>query len=157
MINYTLKCANDHRFDSWFQSAAAFDKLKAAGMVACAVCGDTNVEKAMMAPRVRPARSAAAKPQETTPAPAPGAANAPGPLSQPASPAEQALKELRDHVEANSDYVGKDFASEARAMHVGDAPERPIYGEAKVEEAKALIEDGVPVAPLPFYIGRKTN
>ncbi|WP_412554175.1 DUF1178 family protein [Shimia sp. MIT1388] len=157
MINYTLKCANDHRFDSWFQSAAAFDKLKAAGMVACAVCGDTNVEKAMMAPRVRPARSAAAKPQETTPAPTPEAASAPGPLSQPASPAEQALKELRDHVEANSDYVGKDFASEARAMHDGDAPERPIYGEAKVEEAKALIEDGVPVAPLPFNIGRKTN
>ncbi|MBO6898569.1 MAG: DUF1178 family protein [Shimia sp.] len=157
MINYTLKCANDHRFDSWFQSAAAFDKLKAAGMVACAVCGDTNVEKAMMAPRVRPARSAAAKPQEPTPAPAPEAASAPGPLSQPASPAEQALKELRDHVEANSDYVGKDFASEARAMHDGDAPERPIYGEAKVEEAKALIEDGVPVAPLPFNIGRKTN
>ncbi len=157
MINYTLKCANDHRFDSWFQSAAAFDKLKAAGMVACAVCGDTNVEKAMMAPRVRPARSAAAKPQETTPAPDPEAASTPGPLSQPASPAEQALKELRDHVEANSDYVGKDFASEARAMHDGDSPERPIYGEAKIEEAKALIEDGVPVAPLPFNIGRKTN
>jgi len=157
MINYTLKCANDHRFDSWFQSAAAFDKLKAAGMVACAVCGDTNVEKAMMAPRVRPARSAAAKPQETTPAPAPEAVSTPGLLSQPVSPAEQALKELRDHVEANSDYVGKDFASEARAMHDGDAPERPIYGEAKVEEAKALIEDGVPVAPLPFNIGRKTN
>lgn len=157
MIKYTLKCTNDHRFDSWFQSAAAFDKLKAAGMVACAVCGDTNVEKAMMAPRVRPARSAAAKPQETTPDPAPEAVSTPGLLSQPASPAEQALKELRDHVEANSDYVGKDFASEARAMHDGDAPERPIYGEAKVEEAKALIEDGVPVAPLPFNIGRKTN
>ncbi len=157
MINYTLKCANDHRFDSWFQSAAAFDKLKAAGMVACAVCGDTHVEKAMMAPRVRPARSAAAKPQDPTPTPAPEASGAPGPLSQPASPAEQALKELRAHVEANSDYVGKDFASEARAMHEGDAPERPIYGEAKVEEAKALIEDGVPVAPLPFNIGRKTN
>ncbi len=157
MINYTLKCANDHRFDSWFQSAAAFDKLKAAGMVACAVCGDTHVEKAMMAPRVRPARSAAAKPQAPTSAPAPQPASAPGPLSQPASAAEQALKELRAHVEANSDYVGKDFASEARAMHEGDAPERPIYGEAKVEEAKALIEDGVPVAPLPFNIGRKTN
>ncbi len=157
MINYTLKCANDHRFDSWFQSAAAFDKLKAAGVVACAVCGDTHVEKAMMAPRVRPARSAAAKPQAPTSAPAPQPASVPGPLSQPASAAEQALKELRDHVEANSDYVGKDFASEARAMHEGDAPERPIYGEAKVEEAKALIEDGVPVAPLPFNIGRKTN
>ena len=160
MINYTLKCANDHRFDSWFQSAEAFDKLKSAGMVSCAVCGDTSVDKAMMAPRVRPARSAAAQPQETSPPAAETAAPptpAPGPLSAPASPAEQALKELRDHVQANSDYVGKDFASEARAMHDGDAPERAIYGEAKPEEAKALIEDGVPFAPLPFNIGRKTN
>jgi hypothetical protein len=161
MINYTLKCANDHRFDSWFQAADAFDKLKAAGMVSCAICGDTSVEKAMMAPRVRPARSAAAQPPETSPPPAAETAAiptpAPGPLSAPASPAEQALKELRTHVEANSDYVGKDFASEARAIHDGEAPERPIYGEAKVEEAKALIEDGVPVTPLPFNIGRKTN
>ncbi len=115
----------------------------------------------MMAPRVRPARSAAAKPQEA-PAPQPAESTpkpalTPGPLGAPASAAEQALKELRTQVEANSDYVGKDFASEARAMHDGEAPERAIYGEAKVEEAKALIEDGVPVTPLPFSIGRKTN
>ncbi len=161
MINYTLKCAKDHRFDSWFQSAEAFDKLKASGMVACAVCGDTKVEKAMMAPRVRPARKAASAPPPSepaasseAPAPTPSAAGA---LSTPASPAEQALRDLRKHIEANSDYVGKDFASQARAMHEGSAPERAIYGEAKPEEAKALIEDGVPVAPLPFAIGRKTN
>ncbi|MBO9477405.1 DUF1178 family protein [Shimia sp. R11_0] len=162
MINYTLKCSNDHRFDSWFQSAAAFDKLKAAGMVACAICGDTDVQKAMMAPRVRPARSAAVKPstppqdvsaakEDTT------AAESGGPLSTATSPQEQALKDLRAHVEANSDYVGKDFASEARAMHEGTAPERAIYGEAKLEDAKALLDEGVPVAPLPFNIGRKTN
>ncbi|MBO9402148.1 DUF1178 family protein [Shimia sp. R9_3] len=156
MINYTLKCANDHRFDSWFQSAEAFDKLQASGMVACALCGNTDVTKAMMAPRVRPARKAAAAPapqEQPAEAPKPN----PGALSAPASPAEQALRELRQHVEANSDYVGKDFASEARAMHEGSAPERAIYGEAKPEEAKALIEEGVPVAPLPFSIGRKTN
>lgn len=153
MINYTLKCANDHRFDSWFQSAEAFDKLKAAGMVTCAVCGDTNVEKAMMAPRVRPARSKAAaptaQPEPTAPTPAP--------LTEPANEAEAALAKLRKQVEENSDYVGKDFATQARAMHDGTAPERAIYGEAKLEDAKALIEDGVPVAPLPFNIGRKTN
>ncbi|MBO9473520.1 DUF1178 family protein [Shimia sp. R10_1] len=156
MINYTLKCAEGHRFDSWFQSAEAFDKLKASGMVACAVCGDTQVEKAMMAPRVRPARKAASKAPEQE-APRAEAKPAPGALSAPASPAEQALRDLRKHVEANSDYVGKDFASEARAMHEGSTPERAIYGEAKPEEAKALIEEGVPVAPLPFSIGRKTN
>ncbi len=157
MINYTLKCSNDHRFDSWFQSAEAFDKLKAGGMVTCAICGDTHIEKAMMAPRVRPARSAAAKPtvpatQPSVPTPA-----TPAPLTEPANEAEAALAKLRKQVEDNSDYVGKDFVSEARAMHEGAAPERAIYGEAKLEEAKALIEEGVPVAPLPFNIGRKTN
>ena len=80
-----------------------------------------------------------------------------GPLTTPASPAEQALAKLKAHVEANSDYVGMEFASEARAIHEGDAPERSIYGEAKPDEARKLIEDGVPVAPLPFRPGRKSN
>ena len=84
MINYALKCANGHRFDSWFQSTEAYDKLTSAGMVACAVCGDTQVDKAVMAPRVRPARSAAPVPD----APAP---DAPAPLSAPASPARSRL------------------------------------------------------------------
>ncbi|WP_270728365.1 DUF1178 family protein [Shimia sp. Alg240-R146] len=154
MINYTLKCANDHRFDSWFQSADAFDKLKAAGMVTCAICGDSHVEKAMMSPRVRPARTAATAKSSQEPAPAEPAAAS---LSQPATEAEVALKKLRKQVEDNSDYVGKDFAAEARAMHEGTTPGRAIYGEAKLEDAKALVEDGVPVAPLPFNIGRKTN
>ena len=153
MINYTLKCANDHRFDCWFQSAAAFDKLKAAGMVSCAICGDSAVEKAMMAPRVRPAR-AASETKDTDVAPT---SHPDRPLSAPASPAEQALSELKRHIEKNSDYVGDKFAAEARAMHEGSAPERAIYGEARPEEAKALIEEGVPVAPLPFNITRKTN
>jgi hypothetical protein len=152
MIQYTLKCSKDHKFDSWFQSAEAFDKLKAAGMVACAVCGDTQVEKAIMAPRVRPARKAAAKPAQEARQEA-----APAPLSGPKTEMETALAEFRKQVEANSDYVGGNFAEEARAMHLGDAPERAIYGEAKPDEAKALIEDGIPVAPLPFRPGRKSN
>ncbi|TDK49624.1 DUF1178 family protein [Antarcticimicrobium luteum] len=147
MIQYALKCADGHDFDSWFQSAAAFDKLAAAGMVQCAVCGSGKVEKAMMTPRVRPGRNAAA-PGETLPE---------RPLSQPASAAELALARLRRKVEESSDYVGMNFAAEARAIHQGDAPERSIYGEARPEEARALIEEGVPVAPLPFTPNRKTN
>lgn len=148
MIQYTLKCADGHTFDSWFQSGAAYDKLAAAGMVACAICGSSKVSKSIMAPRVRAARDAA--PEPTQPAPS-------GPLSASASPAEQALAELRRKVEQNSDYVGLNFATEARAMHDGDAPERAIYGEANLEEARGLIEDGIPVMPLPFRPGRKNN
>lgn len=151
MITYTLKCAEGHQFDSWFQSAEAFDKLKTAGMVVCAVCGSDQVEKALMAPRVRPAYKASGH-LPAAPEQAPNR-----PLSAPANPAEQALAALKKKIEANSDYVGLNFASEARAIHDGTAPERAIYGEARADEAKKLIEDGIPVAPLPFLPGRKSN
>ena len=149
MIRYSLKCEKDHAFDSWFQSAEAFEKLLNAGMVTCSVCGALGVEKAIMAPQVRPARKAVDK---TAPA-APKA----GPLSAPASPAEQALAEMRKKVEDNSENVGKDFAAEARAIHEGEAPARSIYGEAKLQDAKDLIEEGIPVAPLPWGNKGKAN
>lgn len=142
MIRYSLKCAQAHEFESWFQSAQAYESLLAAGHVTCAVCGSADVEKLLMAPAVRPARKTA---------------SAPPVLSQPQSEKEQALAALRAQVEANSDYVGMNFAAEARAMHDGTTPERAIYGEAKPEEARKLIEDGVPVAPLPFLPRRKAN
>lgn len=145
MIRYTLKCAQDHDFDSWFASAEAFAALQAQGRIGCPVCGSDQVEKALMAPAVRPARKGA---------PAP---DAKGALSRPASDVEAALAQMRREVEENSEYVGVNFVTEARAMHDGDAPERPIYGEAKVDEARALIEDGVPIAPLPFMPPRKVN
>lgn len=166
MIQYTLKCAEGHVFESWFQSAAAFDKLAAAGMVTCAVCGGQKVEKAIMAPRVRTGRKAVSKLGEAEPpkaevvepAPASPPAAQPAPESLPSrAEVEAALQKMRSEVEANSDYVGDKFADEARAMHLGEAPERAIYGEAKLDEAKELIEDGVPVMPLPFVPGRKTN
>jgi hypothetical protein len=158
MIQFTLKCDNDHRFDSWFQSGEAFDKLNAAGMVTCSVCGSSKVEKAIMAPRVRPARSAASPVENPSDLPAePAQAPSAPALSTPQNPAEEALSELRRKVEENSEYVGDKFTQEARAMHEGDSPERAIYGEAKAEDAKQLIEDGIPVLPLPFLPGRKTN
>ncbi|SHF00550.1 hypothetical protein SAMN05444273_103410 [Litoreibacter ascidiaceicola] len=137
MIRYALTCAKDHCFDSWFQSADAFDKLLSSGMITCAICGTDEVKKSIMAPRVRTSEDK--------------------PLSAPASPAEQALKGLRAKVEANSEHVGSNFAKEARAMHNGTAPERSIYGEAKLKDAKALIDDGIPVVPLPFGPNRKSN
>ncbi len=151
MIQYALKCREGHTFESWFQSAEAYDKLAAAGLVTCAVCGSARVEKAIMTPRVRPARSAAKQPE--APAPAQNDVS----VATPAPDVQKVLAELRRKVEENSDYVGKDFASEARKIHLGEAPDRAIYGEAKPDEAKALIEDGVPVAPLPFVPSRKTN
>lgn len=141
MIRYDLTCPKGHDFDSWFQSAEAYDALRAAGHVTCAVCGSTEVDKRIMAPAVRPARKAGEKPK----------------LKEPQNDLEAAMAELRRQVEANSDYVGMNFAAEARRMHEGEIEERAIYGEAKAEEARALLEDGIPVAPLPFVPKRQSN
>jgi len=139
MIQYALKCDEDHSFDSWFHSAAAFEKLHNSGMLECVVCGSINVSKAIMAPRVNAGSVSR------------------GQLSTPASPAEQALAKLRKKIEDNADYVGTKFAAEARAIHDGTAPDRPIYGEARLVDARKLVDDGVPVAPLPFTPNRKAN
>lgn len=143
MIRYALQCSNDHPFESWFQSASAYDALLTAGHIACPSCGDSAITKALMAPNVRPARSAGA----------PAKPN----LTEPSNEVEAALAEMRRQVEANSEYVGMNFAAEARRMHEGSIDERAIYGEAKIEEARALLEDGIPVAPLPFMPPRKAN
>jgi hypothetical protein len=146
MIRYALKCSDAHSFESWFKSSEAFDSLRAAGLVACPICDATDVQKAIMAPPVRASRKAAVKP------------DAPDhPVLTPTTDAERAVAELRRKVQENSDYVGPGFAAEARKMHVGDIPHRSIYGEANLGEAKQLIEDGIPVAPLPFIPQRKTN
>ncbi len=145
MIRYALTCKAGHRFESWFKSTEDFEKLHAGGMVSCAVCGSANVEKGLMAPQVNGMRDEADH----------GAPERP--LSAPASPAEQALAELKKKIEANSDYVGRNFVHEARRIHSGDAPERAIHGEASMQDARRLVQDGVPVMPLPFTTGRKTN
>lgn len=154
MIRYDLKCAEGHMFDSWFQSSSAYDKLAAAGMVSCVICGGTKVEKAIMAPRVSTSDKASVAPKVE---PAPEPAEAPAPKLTENSDAEKMLSEMRKHIEKNATYVGGNFAAEARAQHLGDAPERAIYGEAKPEDVKKLIEDDVPVAPLPFTPTRKTS
>ncbi|BAF90296.1 protein of unknown function [Azorhizobium caulinodans ORS 571] len=146
MIRYTLRCASDHTFDSWFPSSDSFDAQKARGLVSCPTCGATTVEKAVMAPAV----------SRTDREKAPQAAR---PEGEPTTPVtvmgeqEQAfralLRELKDHVTRNADYVGDEFATLARQMHEGEVEHRSIYGEATADEIKALREDEVEVFPLP--------
>lgn len=137
MIRYALRCDQGHDFDGWFRSSQGFETMRAAGQVTCTICGSAAVEKALMAPAV---------PAERQPK-----------LSEPASEAEAAVEKLRRHVEENSDYVGPKFADQARAMHDGSIPNCAIHGEARPEEARKLLEDGVPVMPLPFIPRQKAN
>lgn len=158
MIRFALKCSQGHGFESWFASGAAYETLRAGGHLACPVCGDTGIEKALMTPALQPERAAPeVAPADPPSAPTPAIPEAGTLMSTGDRALEEKLAALRRHVEENAEYVGKDFADEARQMHLGDAPERPIYGEARIEEARALVEEGVPVAPLPFLPARKAN
>lgn len=143
MIRYALKCDRDHAFDGWFRNSAAFDDQVEAGHVACAICGSAAVEKAVMAPAV-PARGERV---------APPSLNQPS-LSQPSDRREAALRALRQRIETTSDYVGREFAAEARRMHDGESDKRAVWGEASLEEARKLHEDGIPAMPIPWMSRR---
>jgi hypothetical protein len=146
MIRYNLRCEGGHAFESWFQSSSAYDSQVRRKLVTCPTCGTANVEKAIMAPQIASRKGR----ESTAPATAQPAAGEPAPLMMARERELRAkLKELRDHIIKNADNVGDRFPNEARKMHYGDIEHRPIYGEASPDEARALIEEGVEVSPLP--------
>jgi hypothetical protein len=171
MIRYALRCERGHAFESWFQESSSFDKQAKRGLVSCPMCDSVKVEKSIMAPQIpRKGRSAeqrageekvqravARKKKEAAAAPATPAATPAVPAPSSPEPLVMAqdnefrakLKELRDHIKANADNVGDQFPEQARKMHYGEIEHRPIYGDASPNEAKALIEEGVDVLPLP--------
>jgi hypothetical protein len=162
MIRYALVCAKGHAFESWFPSSAAYDKQAKRGLVTCPTCGVSKVEKAIMAPKLAGTRkrggapAVAAAPEAPAPeASAPVANDTPVAMMSPQmiSPQEQELrqklKELREHLTKNSDYVGKKFPEEARKMHYGEIDHRSIYGEASLKDAKELHDEGIEFHPLP--------
>jgi hypothetical protein len=158
MIRYALACAKGHSFESWFQNSAAYDKQAKRGLVECPVCGDSKIEKALMAPKLAGTKKRARSvPPPPMPAPATEAPSAAGEEAKAPvammSPQEhefrQKLKELREHLTKNADNVGQKFPEEARKIHYGEIEHRSIYGEASLQDAKALHEEGIEVHPLP--------
>ncbi len=133
MIRYALACEHEHDFEGWFGSSSDYDDQLAKGQLECPVCGSGAVRKQIMAPAVAGTkkRGEAAAGQPTR------------------AMMMEAMGRVRAHVEENFDYMGDKFADEARAIHEGRSEERGIYGEATPKEVRALVEDGVPVAPLP--------
>jgi hypothetical protein len=145
VIVFDLACEAGHVFEAWFGSSGDYDDQRARGLVACPICGAENVAKAVMAPNV------GAKGNSSSSAPAVAMrGGAPAPAEMKAMLAMLAKAQAK--VLEGSEHVGKRFAREARAIHDGDAAERPIHGQATAEEARGLIEDGVQVAPLPLPI-----
>jgi hypothetical protein len=155
MIRYALRCEQGHAFESWFQSSSAFDSQLKRKLVACPVCDSIKVEKAIMAPRIVSKKGRESAAPIAAPAPTPEAVSGtqpPGPQALMMAQERELrakLKELRDHIVKNADNVGERFPNEARKMHYGEIEHRPIYGEASPDEARALIDEGVEVSPLP--------
>ena len=154
MIRYALHCEHGHAFESWFQSSAAYDKQAKRALVTCPTCGSAKVEKAIMAPRLARAEGADPPPPAILPTP-PLPSLVPGKtpvaiLSPPERELRKKLKELRDHLTKNADYVGPRFPEQARKIHYGEIEHRSIYGEASPEEAKEMHEEGIEFHPLPI-------
>ena len=165
MIRYALACDNGHTFESWFQSSAAYDKQVKRGLVTCPACGSAKVEKAMMAPRL-----SGTKKRGDAPSAAPAhdvrprrrrsrrrRARGPAPVAM-MSPQEREfrkkLKELREHLTKNADYVGQKFPEEARKMHYGEIEHRSIYGEASPAGRQGAARGGHRVSSAAGAAGR---
>jgi hypothetical protein len=141
MIHYQLRCDAAHEFDGWFKDSAGFERQAERGLIACPICADTTVTRALMAPGIarkgRVALAPPAPPQPATGGVMPDAVRA-------------ALTKLRQEVETHCDYVGNEFAEEARRIHHGEAAPRGIYGESTADEAEALADEGIDIARIPW-------
>ena len=140
MIKYKLQCENLHKFESWFSSSNAYEKLNNEKLLSCEICGSNSISKSLMSPSVNSKEKGIKKDV----------------LISKSNKEQKLINRLKQEIEKNCDYVGEDFEKEARAIHFGDSPERSIYGKTTLKEAKSLYEDGIPVTPLP-WIDRKTN
>jgi len=131
MILFTLRCPQGHEFEGWFRDSSGFEAQQNAAEIACPHCGDTSVEKAVMAPRLRRSRQT-------------------GPPAVALAETRKALTELRRQIETNCDYVGGRFAEEARRIHYGETDPHGIYGEASNEESRALADEGISFGKIPW-------
>ncbi|MEJ5080066.1 MULTISPECIES: DUF1178 family protein [unclassified Ochrobactrum] len=136
MIRFSLHCDHGHEFEGWFRDNADFDRQSERKLVSCPVCNSPEIQKSLMAPAVSTSRS---KEQVAIA------------MDQAQKQVLEQMRELSRKVRENADYVGDQFAEEARKIHFGETEARGIYGEASKEDVHSLIEDGVEVMPLPVF------
>jgi len=141
MIRYALACGIGHEFEGWFSASGDFDDQAERGLLTCPTCDTREVRKQIMAPALAGTTRR-------------GGGDAPAATR---AMMMEAMSRVRAHVETHFDYVGDSFAREARAIHDGESEQRGIYGEASPTEVKALVADGIPVAPLPPEPPKKTE
>lgn len=138
MIVYKLKCSDGHEFETWFSSSAAYEHQAAEGQIVCPVCGRSQIEKAVMAPAISGTKNRTLS-------------------NEDAQKLRKFMAGVRNQILENSENVGQNFPEEVRKIHYGEAPQRQIYGETTVQEAKALTEEGIDILPLPPAITETFN
>ncbi|MBV7260252.1 DUF1178 family protein [Erythrobacter crassostreae] len=151
MIVYDLHCEHGHRFEGWFGSSTDFEDQQSGGLISCPECGSEQIGKALMAPAVP------VKTNTKNDVPVPSVPASAKPVSNQPIPAEvekamQALARAQEKALQKSTWVGEKFVEQSREMHYGERDEAPIHGQATLEEAKSLVDEGVQVAPLPFPV-----
>lgn len=151
MIRYSLVCENGHQFDSWFPGSAAYDEQARRGLVECPMCRSVQVRKSIMAPSVAKGGMSAGAPDGETPA----GAEEPHPstpvvMDERLAALRTMIREMRATIASHTTDVGAAFPDEARKMHNGETEHRPIRGEATPAEARELVEEGVPILPIPM-------
>jgi hypothetical protein len=157
MIKYRLQCDESHVFDAWFSSSAGYDSQAARGLVTCPNCGSAKVEKTLMAPNVAlkaagepaPRRDDGPREGESEPQDRQQMVALPPPQTEAQARMLALMRRVRDEVLSKAENVGPRFVEEARKIHLDEAPARGIYGQATLEDARALIEEGIEVMPLP--------
>ncbi|MBL6941188.1 MAG: DUF1178 family protein [Rhodospirillales bacterium] len=137
MIHFQLRCSRKHEFEAWFRSSTSFDEQCKRGEVDCPVCGDIEITKALMAPNISTSEKPSGNSAERR-------------AREVAEQILAAAGKLREVIEENSEFVGEDFADEARAIHYGDAEERDIYGSTTDKEAEELDEEGIEFTRIPI-------
>lgn len=157
MIVFDIACEQGHVFEAWFGSSEDYEGQRSRGLVACPICGSTSIEKAVMAPRVgRKGNQQPDSAPSSLPAPPPPPASVPmtndGPSPDQIKAMATALAKAQREMLKDSRWVGTDFAEKARAMHLGETERASIHGQTTVEEARALLDEGIAVAPLPFPV-----
>ncbi|MCH2628830.1 MAG: DUF1178 family protein [Nisaea sp.] len=144
MILYQLQCDAEHQFEAWFKDSQAYEKQAKRKLLTCPVCGSTKVSKALMSPRISKSKNVSpSTPLDTVPS---RGLN----VTHQNKELRKKLQELRTEIEQNCDYVGDQFAEEARKIHYGEADAKNIYGEASFEDAKELVDEGVDFTPIPW-------
>jgi hypothetical protein len=140
MIHYDLICEKGHEFDGWFSDSAAFDAQAERGLVECTVCGTSKIQKQLMAPGIPAKSNKKADVSRHLTA---------GAIDPRAAAMMQMMRDYRQHVEANTEFVGENFAEEARKIHYNETTKRGIHGVATPDEAQALVEEGIEIHPVP--------